>query len=107
MRIVSTISSDAQKRPRISRQERPSALNGPSRSNSSAGIESDHTVPSHSAGMPHGSENTNIGTTQITDSRKTIGARRSPKRSERLNDGSEPSHASQTPLKSAVNETRK
>src|SRR3954451_13586230 len=49
-------SSEAQKRPLISRKERPSALNGPRRSNSSAGIASDQTVPSQSAGIPHGSE---------------------------------------------------
>src|SRR3954447_15327983 len=77
------------------------------RSNSIAGIDSAHMVPSHSAGIPHGSMKSVMQGVQISVSRSTQPDRRSPNLKERPIDGDAPSHASHTPLKTATNDTRK
>src|SRR4051794_38113566 len=77
------------------------------RSNSIAGIDSAHMVPSHSAGIPHGSMKSVMQGVQISVSRNTHPDRRSPNFNERPIDGDAPSQASQTPLKTATKETRK
>src|SRR5690349_11435997 len=76
------------------------------RSNSIAGIDSDHTVPSHSAGIPHGSMNSVMQGVQISVNRNTHPERFRPNRNDRPIDGRAPSHASHTPLKTATNDTR-
>ena len=48
---TSTIRNVAHQRPLTSPNERPSAFNGPTRSNSSTGIASDHAIASQIPGM--------------------------------------------------------
>src|SRR4051794_26090833 len=77
------------------------------RSNSIAGIARHQTVPSHSPGAMQSAVNSATHGLQMIDSNRTQPERLRPNFSERPIDGFTPSHASQTPLKTATKETRK
>ena len=70
----------------VSPYERPSALNGPTRSNSIAGIASDQATPSQISGTKHGIQATSENSVKMSHSTKIRGARPSAV-AQRLADG--------------------